>query len=107
LAHVIPARFLERLTVFPEGYSDGTCMGRRYGTSVSRGLRGATKLYGEELGGQNRISFNLYLPDPQRAILKPCEMSVEKVIDFVVSVKLTEPLPQTDTVRQVKSASDS
>ncbi len=41
------------------------------------------KLYGEELGGADRVSFNLYFAGGA-ARLKPCEMSEEKVVAFVL-----------------------
>ena len=41
-------------------------------------------LYGEELGGADRISLNLYLLSDDRPVLKPCEMPEAKVVDFVL-----------------------
>ena len=84
-------RFLERLSTLPNGYTYGKYLGRRYGINVSRTTKALVKLYAEELGGSNYISFNLYLPDTSRVILKPCEMSSEKIIDFILNVELLPP----------------
>jgi hypothetical protein len=43
------------------------------------------KIYAEELGGNDIVSGNYY-PTLKDGMLKPCEMSDEKVIDFVISV---------------------
>jgi len=45
------------------------------------------KLYAEELGGTNFISLNYYT-QTLNGLLKPCEMSDEKVIDFINSCKV-------------------
>jgi len=42
------------------------------------------KLYAEELAGNNIVSGNYY-PTMKNGMLKPCEMSDEKVIDFVLN----------------------
>ena len=41
------------------------------------------KLYAEELGGNDFISLNYY---SQKQLLKPCEMPVDKVVDFVCKI---------------------
>ncbi|MBY3473606.1 hypothetical protein HFN78_22255 [Rhizobium laguerreae] len=43
-----------------------------------------TWLYGEELSGTDIVSFNLYRLSGPRSMLKPCEMSSTKVIEFVL-----------------------
>ncbi|WP_327206232.1 hypothetical protein [Rhizobium beringeri] len=43
-----------------------------------------TWLYGEELSGTDIVSFNLYRLAAPGSILKPCEMSSAKVIEFVL-----------------------
>ncbi|WP_312857976.1 hypothetical protein [Rhizobium laguerreae] len=43
-----------------------------------------TWLYGEELSGTDIVSFNLYRLAGPRLILKPCELSSAKVIEFVL-----------------------
>jgi hypothetical protein len=41
-------------------------------------------LYGEKLSGTDIVSFNLYRLAGPGLILKPCEMSSAKVIEFVL-----------------------
>lgn len=41
----------------------------------------------EELGGDDYISLNLYLPR-SGALLRPCEMPEQKVIDFVLGLSV-------------------
>ncbi len=78
-------QFLERLKQLPSGYSEGRYNDRRYGVTLSVSQDGRTsKLFAEELGGKDRISFNLYLVAECRPLLKPCEMPAQKVIDFVL-----------------------
>ncbi len=43
-----------------------------------------TKLFAEQLGGSDFVSFNLFMVGDGQAVLKPCEMASEKVIDFVL-----------------------
>lgn len=71
----------------PTGYSTGHFNARRYGITVERLAAGRQiKLYAEELGGPDHISFNLYLPTSGRVLLKPCEMPEEKVVAFVMGL---------------------
>ena len=71
----------------PAGYSFGYFMNKRYGISVSVSSDGKRrKLYAEELGGTNHISFNLYLIDGKPPVFKPCEMPESKVIEFVMGM---------------------
>lgn len=78
-------QFLKRLNDLPLGYSVGRYDNRRYGMTVSVSGDGRRrKLYAEELGGNDRVSFNLYFLDAGRPLLKPCEMPARKVIDFVL-----------------------
>lgn len=46
----------------------------------------STKVYAEELGGNNFISFNFYLTKKGEQ-LKPCEMPTQKVLDFLAQIK--------------------
>ena len=76
--------FLDRLSRIPAGYSEGDFDARRYGVTHRSSADGKRAwLYGEELGGDNRISCNVYRI-AGRTILKPCEMPEQKVIDFVL-----------------------
>ena len=78
-------QFLKRLMELPLGYSEGHYNNRRYGTTLSVSADGKRrKLYAEELGGSDHISFNLYFLDAGNPLLKPCEMPAQKVIDFVL-----------------------
>ncbi|WP_425375678.1 hypothetical protein [Rhizobium laguerreae] len=43
-----------------------------------------TWLYGEELSGSDIVSFNFYRLAGPGSLLKPCEMSSAKVIEFVL-----------------------
>ncbi len=47
------------------------------------------KLYAEELGGNDIVSGN-YFTTIKGGLLKPCEMSDAKVIDFVVNLEIIE-----------------
>lgn len=83
--------FLTKLDKLPVGYSEGCYRGRRYGTTVSVSADGKRrKLFAEELGGVDRISFNLYVLSGDRIKLKPCEMPDAKVIDFVLGYEPSE-----------------
>ena len=77
------SRFLAHLDALPRGYGEGTFEGRRYGVTVRAsedGKRGW--LFGEELGGTDRVSCNIYRLGGGRARLLPCEMPTEKVVAF-------------------------
>lgn len=81
--------FLNALSLMPSGYTTGMFEGARYGITVERLADGRqVKLYAEELGGNNHVSFNLYLPRSGQILLKPCEMPAEKVMAFVSGVSL-------------------
>ncbi len=81
--------FLLALSKLESGYHIGYFDDKRYGVSVSRPAKEKIiKLYAEELGGLDIVSFNIFMTKDKGAILKPCEMSSEKVIDFVVDFKL-------------------
>nr|WP_246740169.1 hypothetical protein [Rhizobium anhuiense] len=57
----------------------------RRGVTVKRSEDGRrTWLYGEGLSGTDIVSFNLYRLAGPRPILKPCEMSSTKAIEFVL-----------------------
>ena len=77
--------FLDRFLQLPPGHRDVMFKGRRYGMTVSVSPDGKRrKLYAEERGGNDHISFNLYLMNGKAPLLKPCEMPIEKVIEFVL-----------------------
>jgi len=77
--------FLQRMANVPVGYGEGMFLGKRYGTTATVSKDGKRrKLFARELGGNDIISFNLYILDGGNPRLKPCEMSSDKVIDFVL-----------------------
>ncbi|MEL6254171.1 MAG: peptide methionine sulfoxide reductase [Bacteroidota bacterium] len=72
----------------PEGYSEASYKGKKYGLSKEIFNQGKSfKIYAEELGGKDFISLNFYQTS-DKELLKPCEMPAEKVIDFLKEVKL-------------------
>ena len=78
------AILLARLEALPVGASEGIYEGRRWSAALERSADGKRwKLYAEELGGNDHVSFNLYLTEGSGPLLKPCEMPAEKVIRFV------------------------
>ena len=72
----------------PEGYSEGAYDGRRFGVTVRRSEDGRrNSLFARELGGTDIVSFNLYRLSSGKISLKPCEMSTEKVVAFVLGFR--------------------
>lgn len=81
----ILATFEDALAKLPDGYVAGNFSNRSWGVAVKRSQDGKrTWLYGEELSGTDIVSFNVYRLAGPGAILKPCEMSSAKVIEFVL-----------------------
>ena len=83
------AELLERV---PEGWSEASYAGRRW--SVTRTTRAAGRsasVWAEALDGSGVVSTNAYaLADGW--VLKPCEMPLEVVVDFLEGVQ-TRPGP--------------
>ncbi|WP_394648001.1 hypothetical protein [uncultured Sphingomonas sp.] len=80
-----PAAFLHALETWPPGYSEGVYDGRRWGVTLDESAdRRRVWLYGEELGGTGRVSFNLYRLRSARVALRPCEMPAATVVAFVL-----------------------
>jgi len=76
--------FESALAAIQSGYSEGVYKGLRYGVTVRRSRDGKrTSLFARALAGGDLISFNLYLLNSGERSLRPCEMSVEKVVRFV------------------------
>lgn len=76
--------FLASFDALPLGAYGGTYGGRRYRVSKMQMANGRSqKLEAEELGGSDYISFNLYRLANGDVLLKPCEMTEEKVLAFV------------------------
>jgi len=76
--------FYTKLLALPNGANDVHYLGKRYLLKKETLLDGKLlKVYAEELGGNDIISGNYY-PTVKGGMLKPCEMSDKKVIDFVL-----------------------
>ncbi len=76
--------FYRKLLALPNGANDVHYLGKRYLLRKETLLKGKLlKVYAEELGGNGIVSGNYY-PTMKGGMLKPCEMSDKKVIDFVL-----------------------
>jgi hypothetical protein len=76
--------FYDKLLLLPNGAHDVRYQHRRYLLRKETLLEGKLiKLYAQELGGNDIVSGNYY-PTLKGGMLKPCEMSDAKVIDFVL-----------------------
>ena len=70
------------------GYREGTYEGRRFSLIVRRSGDGRrNSLFARELDGTDIVSFNLFRVTSDRTLLKPCEMSAEKVVAFVLEFR--------------------
>ena len=79
--------FYMNLLALPNGVNDVCYLRKRYLLRKETLLEGKLlKVYAEELGGNDIVSGNYY-PTMKGGILKPCEMSDKKVIDFVLHAK--------------------
>jgi hypothetical protein len=77
------AEFLAAVEALPRGYGEGSYDGRRWGVTVTVSADARRWwLWGEELGGAGRVSFNLYRLAGGPA-LRPCEMPADRVMAFV------------------------
>lgn len=76
--------FYTKLLALPNGAHDVRYLRKRYLLRKETLLGGKLlKVYAEELGGNDIVSGNYY-PTMKGGMLKPCEMSDKKVIDFVL-----------------------
>lgn len=83
----VDPEFLAAFDALPMGSYGGTAYGKRYRITKSQyACSRSQKLEAEELGGNDYVSLNLYRLATGDALLKPCEMSEEKVRDFVQTV---------------------
>ncbi|WP_339706917.1 peptide methionine sulfoxide reductase [uncultured Kriegella sp.] len=74
---------LNRIKALSIGYSEVVYQGQRYGVTRTDFNEGKShKIYAEELGGTNFISLNYYVTSSSQK-MKPCEMPMQKVIDFL------------------------
>ena len=78
------SRFQQRVENIPLGYSEVKFQGRTYGLTRTDFAGGRSmKVYGEEQGGTDFISFNYYFTQ-KGDLLKPCEMPEAKVREFIL-----------------------
>jgi len=76
--------FYRKLLALPNGANNILFKGQRYLLRKETLLEGKLiKIYAEDLSSTNIVSGNYY-PTMKDGMLKPCEMSDEKVIDFVL-----------------------
>ena len=79
------SEFYTKLLLLPNGAHYVQYLGKRYLLRKERLLEGKLlKIYAEKLGGNDIVSGNYY-PTIKEGLLKPCEMSNEKVIDFILN----------------------
>ncbi len=80
--------FYRNLLALPNGANNVFYRGKRYLLRKETLLDGKLiKVYAEELGSKDIVSGNYY-PTMKNGLLKPCEMSDEKVIDFVLNLTI-------------------
>ena len=83
----VRADVLAKFDTLPLGAYGGNYAGRRWRIAKSQFSGGRSqKIEAEELGGEGYISANLYRLATGHALLKPCEMSEEKVVAFIMGV---------------------
>ncbi len=79
---------LQKIKLLPLGYSEVLYDDKKYGVTRTDFNNGKSiKLYAEELGGNDFISLNYYITN-HNELLKPCEMSEQKVIRFINQMTL-------------------
>ena len=82
---------LKKIQQIPQGYSEVQYEDRKYGLSRKDFNAGKSiKVFAEQLGGKDFISFNYYLTSGEHQ-LKPCEMPTEKVRHFLLNFQLLTP----------------
>ena len=76
------------ISVIPLGYSEVKFKTKKYGMSrTDFAGEKSTKVYAEERGGNDYISFNYYRTK-NGGLLKTCEMPEQKVLDFLAEMTL-------------------
>jgi peptide-methionine (S)-S-oxide reductase len=82
------SEFYRKLLTLPNGANDVLYQRKRYLLRKEALLDGKLiKIYAEDLSSKDIVSGNYY-PTMKNGMLKPCEMSDEKVIDFVLHAEL-------------------
>lgn len=85
---------LGHIVKIPKGYSLGIYKDRKYGIIKTIFNDGDSfKIYGEELGGTNIISLNYYITKGKE-LIKPCEMTEQKVRHFLENVIISSGVNQ-------------
>ena len=80
--------FHKRLIELEDGSYDVFYQDKRYLLSKKTELKGKLiKVYAKELGDNDFISLNYYT-SIGKGLLKPCEMLEEKVMNFILGLKL-------------------
>ena len=73
----------ELVDALPEGWSEVTYAGRRYGlTKITHAGGRSLSVHAEQLGGADVVSANVYRTT-SGDVLKPCEMPAATVLDFL------------------------
>ena len=81
---------MNKIKHIPPGYSEALFNGKRYGVQRKDFNEGkSSKIYAEELGGTDFISFNMYRTSGGNQ-LKPCEMPEEKVLTFLNEMEIIQ-----------------
>lgn len=89
--------FLPAFERIPSGCHRATFRGKSYVIRKSQQVDGlAEKLQAEELGGTDFVSFNLYRLSTG-ALLRPCEMPQQKVMDFVLECRVSANSIETES----------
>lgn len=74
---------LKKIKTLPVGYSEVHYKNKKYGVTRTDFNGGNSfKIYAEELGGNDFVSFNYYITKSKQQ-LKPCEMPEVKVLHFL------------------------
>lgn len=80
--------FYRKLLLLPNGANDVVYQEKRYLLRKETLLEGKLiKLYAEDLSSSDIVSGNYY-STMKNGLLKPCEISDEKVIDFVLQAQI-------------------
>lgn len=80
--------FYNKLLALPNGANDVIYKSKRYLLIKETLLHSKLiKIYAKELGANDIVSGNYY-PSIKGGMLKPCEMSDAKVIDFVLNARV-------------------
>jgi hypothetical protein len=85
----VKEQFYIKLLELEDGSYDVFYKEKRYLLSKQTQLQGKLiKLYANELGDNDFVSLNYYV-NIGNGLLKPCEMTKKKVIDFLLGMKLS------------------